>query len=94
MYGVSNDIGSLPVVDDAGHLLGIFTERDVLRGLHKRGTEFCQARIGDVMTRIVPDVKQMNLKETPSPAVYVPHGTLPENAMSGRAARSFSIRLR
>ena len=48
---VGNDIGSLPVVDDAGHLIGIFTERDVLRGLHKRGADFCHAKIGEVMTR-------------------------------------------
>lgn len=45
-----HNIGSLPVVDEAGHLLGIFTERDVLRGLHRRGESFCHATIGSVMT--------------------------------------------
>jgi CBS domain-containing protein len=48
---VENDIGSLPVVDGAGRLVGIFTERDVLRGLKKRGEAFCHAQIGEVMTR-------------------------------------------
>ena len=48
---VENDIGSLPVVDGAGRLVGIFTERDILRGLKARGEAFCHARIGDVMTR-------------------------------------------
>jgi putative ABC transport system permease protein len=31
---------------------------------------------------IVPDVKQITLKEVPSPAVYLPHGTFPETDMS------------
>ena len=48
---VENDIGSLPVVDVQRGLIGIFTERDVLRGLKSRGEAFCHARIGDVMTR-------------------------------------------
>jgi CBS domain-containing protein len=48
---VENDIGSLPVVDGERHLVGIFTERDVLRGLKARGEAFCHAKIRDVMTR-------------------------------------------
>jgi CBS domain-containing protein len=48
---VENDIGSLPVVDSERGLVGIFTERDVLRGLKARGEAFCHARISDVMTR-------------------------------------------
>jgi CBS domain-containing protein len=47
---VENNIGSLPVVDGVGRLVGIFTERDVLRGLKKRGEGFCLARIAEVMT--------------------------------------------
>ena len=34
---VQNNIGSLPVVDHDGHLVGIFSERDVLRVIHNRG---------------------------------------------------------
>ncbi len=48
---VENNIGSLPVVDDAGRLVGIFTERDLMRGLHAEREAFCKARIADVMTR-------------------------------------------
>jgi CBS domain-containing protein len=47
---VENNIGSLPVVDGVGRLVGIFTERDVLRGLKRRGEGFCHARIAEVMT--------------------------------------------
>jgi CBS domain-containing protein len=47
---VRHNFGSLPVVDEAGELVGIFTERDVLRGLDSRGKEFCQAEIGEAMT--------------------------------------------
>jgi len=50
---VTHNIGSLPVLDQAGSLLGIFTERDVLRGLHQRGKDFCNEPVGDVMTRDV-----------------------------------------
>lgn len=50
---VRHNIGSLPVVDEAGALVGIFTERDVLRGLHEKGKEFCQESIGEVMTERV-----------------------------------------
>jgi CBS domain-containing protein len=47
---VLNNIGSLPVVDDEGHLQGVFSERDVLRGIHTRGAGFCRVRVADVMT--------------------------------------------
>jgi len=47
---VQNNIGSLPVVDGEGHLLGMFSERDVLRGIHNRGEGFGQIRVADVMT--------------------------------------------
>jgi CBS domain-containing protein len=47
---VEHNIGSLPVVDEAGHLVGIFTERDVLRGVDRGCDAFLKARVGDVMT--------------------------------------------
>lgn len=50
---VQENIGSLPVVDDAGEMVGIFTERDILRGLHHQGKEFCHQPIHAVMTRQV-----------------------------------------
>jgi CBS domain-containing protein len=48
---VQNNIGSLPVVDEAGALVGVFSERDVLRLVHNRGERFSRERVGDVMTR-------------------------------------------
>jgi CBS domain-containing protein len=47
---VQNNIGSLPVVDPEGRLIGVFSERDVLRGLHNRGEAFNRMKVGDVMT--------------------------------------------
>jgi CBS domain-containing protein len=47
---VQNNIGSLPVLDHGGHLIGIFSERDVLRVIHNRGEGFGRLRVADVMT--------------------------------------------
>jgi CBS domain-containing protein len=47
---VEHNIGSLPVVDDSGRLVGIFTERDVLFGVHGDCESFHRKRVGDVMT--------------------------------------------
>ena len=48
---VQNNIGSLPVVDHDGRLIGIFSERDVLRVIHNRGEGSAGCRVCDVMTR-------------------------------------------
>ncbi|MDB5348780.1 MAG: putative signal-transduction protein containing cAMP-binding and domain [Planctomycetota bacterium] len=48
---VSNNIGSLPVIDLDGGLVGILSERDVLRAIHEHGLAFGQAKVSDVMTR-------------------------------------------
>lgn len=47
---VQNNIGSLPVVDDAGCLVGMFSERDVLRGIHNRGEGFGRVKVSEVMS--------------------------------------------
>lgn len=47
---VQNNIGSLPVVDHDGRLIGIFAERDVLRIIHNRGEGFGRVSISHVMT--------------------------------------------
>lgn len=47
---VQNNIGSLPVVEHDGRLVGIFSERDVLRIFHNRGEGFGRMRISTVMT--------------------------------------------
>jgi CBS domain-containing protein len=47
---VQNNIGSLPVLDGDGRLIGMFSERDVLRGIHNRGEGFCRVKVAEVMT--------------------------------------------
>jgi CBS domain-containing protein len=47
---VQHNIGSLPIVDDDRHLVGIFTERDVLRGTDRDCDSFSKSQIRDVMT--------------------------------------------
>ena len=47
---VQNNIGSLPVVNSEGSLLGVVSERDVLRHLHNRGEAYARQRVEDVMT--------------------------------------------
>jgi CBS domain-containing protein len=47
---VQNNIGSLPVVDAEGQIIGIFAERDVLRMIHHRGDGFGRIRVAEVMT--------------------------------------------
>lgn len=47
---VQNNIGSLPVVDAEGRLVGVYSERDVLRGIHNRGAALCRMRVSEVMT--------------------------------------------
>jgi CBS domain-containing protein len=48
---VQNNIGALPVVDEDGRLVGMFSERDVLRGIHNRGEGFGRIKVSEVMTR-------------------------------------------
>ena len=47
---VQNNIGSLPVVDAEGRLVGVYSERDVLRGIHNQGATLCRTRVSEVMT--------------------------------------------
>jgi len=48
---VIHKIGSVPVVDPSGKLIGIFTERDVLYGDFGDSDQFHRRLIGEVMTR-------------------------------------------
>lgn len=43
-------IGALPVVDDAGAMVGIVSERDLVRGLAQHGPAILSRTAGDVMT--------------------------------------------
>ena len=45
----AHNVGALPVVD-AGRLVGIVSERDVVRRLHAGGPKLLEARVVDIMT--------------------------------------------
>ena len=47
---VEHNIGSLPVVEASGQVIGIFSERDVLFGDHRDFERFHHRRIEEVMT--------------------------------------------
>jgi len=48
-------IGALVVCDDGrGHVDGLITERDLIRGLQAMGATLCQRTVAEVMTRHVP----------------------------------------
>jgi CBS domain-containing protein len=44
----THNVGALPVVD-GGRLVGIVSERDVVRRLHDAGPDLLDARVGDIM---------------------------------------------
>lgn len=47
---VERNIGSLIVSDVAGKMIGIITERDILRAVHKYGCDLSKYRVCDLMT--------------------------------------------
>jgi CBS domain-containing protein len=54
-------IGAMVVSDDGRSVLGIISERDVVRGLAERGTRILEASVADLMTR---DVVSCTPKDT------------------------------
>ncbi|HWM56922.1 MAG TPA: CBS domain-containing protein [Pseudonocardia sp.] len=44
------NVGALPVVDDDGQLIGIVSERDVVRQLHAHGPDVLRAQVAEFMT--------------------------------------------
>lgn len=50
---VSHQIGAVPVCDSKGKLVGILSERDVLRWVNKGNKDIGNTRVKDVMTREV-----------------------------------------
>ena len=45
-----NRIGAVLVVDDRGDILGILSERDVVRGMHSHGDKAFAKPVGELMT--------------------------------------------
>ncbi|HZH26614.1 MAG TPA: CBS domain-containing protein [Azospirillaceae bacterium] len=54
-------IGALPVVDNAGRLLGIISERDIVRCIANKGASALDARVADAMTA---EVETASLPDT------------------------------
>lgn len=50
---VEHDKGALPVCDDQNELVGIITERDIIRKCFVQGAEFINKKITDIMTKQV-----------------------------------------
>lgn len=50
---IEHDRGAFPVCDDKGRLVGIITERDIVRKYLGRGTDCSKIRVQDVMSRKV-----------------------------------------
>ena len=44
------NVGALPVVDDEQQLVGIVSERDVVRQLHERGNDLLGTTVGEIMS--------------------------------------------
>jgi CBS domain-containing protein len=44
----SRDIGSL-IIMDGGHMVGLITERDILRALGKKGCSLAEEKVSDIM---------------------------------------------
>ena len=49
---VDNKVGALPVKDESGDIVGIITERDLMREVHAR-TDLEIRQVGDVMTKSI-----------------------------------------
>jgi len=48
-----HNIGAMVVSDEAGTVVGIVSERDVVRKLHERGAELLHAPVSEIMTTSV-----------------------------------------
>ncbi len=51
---VANNIGALVVSVDGAEVLGVFSERDVVRALARQGAQLLELRVRDVMSRGTP----------------------------------------
>ena len=47
----TNKIGALPVRDMHGNMIGILSERDIVKGIYKKGGEVPNLPVGELMTR-------------------------------------------
>jgi len=58
-------IGALPVCGNDGKLVGIISERDILKGLHERGRDIIGTKVKDLMTTdVIVGLPEDELEET------------------------------
>jgi CBS domain-containing protein len=50
---ITNNIGCLPVVDDAGKLIGILSDKDIFRKIHATKGQYHNLTVGDIMTDVL-----------------------------------------
>ena len=48
---VTNQIGAMPVRDANGRIVGMLTERDIMRGFSQQGTQVDRLLVGDLMAK-------------------------------------------
>jgi CBS domain-containing protein len=48
---VTNQIGAMPVRDANGRIVGMLTERDIMRGFSQQGTQIDRLLVGDLMAK-------------------------------------------
>ena len=59
-----NNIGALPVCEADGKLVGILSERDILKGVHNRSKDVLNAKVRDLMTtEVIVGVPEDELEE-------------------------------
>jgi len=54
---VAHRIGATPVVDTENHLIGIISERDVIRGIVEHGSAVVKMPVSALMTKVVSTCK-------------------------------------
>ena len=57
-------IGALVVVDDGGHIAGILSERDIVRGLAQKGAHVLELSVSELMTSAVLTCQPQDSLET------------------------------
>lgn len=58
-------IGALPVCEADGKLVGIISERDILKGLHQRNKDITNTKVRDLMTKdVLVGIPEDDLEET------------------------------
>lgn len=70
---VTNQIGALPVRDSEGHLVGILSERDIVKGIHKKSHQVPDLLVGELMTRKVKTISPEDDVKTAMEVMHANH---------------------